>query len=71
MLSLLHASMLHASPAEPGLRPVRPHGKARTTWRALTVRGMLDREFNAHGVFGNPSRLQHASLKTATELLQS
>ena len=78
MLSLLHASMLHASPAEPGLRPARPHGKpvatphkrgehiqagrvykrgaptvearttgkARTTWRALTVRGMLDREFN-------------------------
>ena len=27
MLSLLHASMLHASPAEPGLRPARPHGK--------------------------------------------
>ena len=28
MLSLLHASMLHASPAEPGQRPARPqHGK--------------------------------------------
>eukprot|EP00964_Phaeocystis_antarctica_P111731 scaffold76021_cov62-Phaeocystis_antarctica.AAC.4 len=27
MFSLLHASMLHASPAEPGLRPARPHGK--------------------------------------------
>ena len=27
MLSLLQASMLHASPAEPGLRPARPHGK--------------------------------------------
>ena len=38
--------LIHASPAEPGLRPTRPYGKARTTWRALTVRGMLDREFS-------------------------
>jgi len=35
--------LLHTSPAEPGLRPTRAHGKPITTWRALTVRGMHQR----------------------------
>ena len=32
--------LLHTTPAEPGLRPTRAHGKPINTWRALAVRGM-------------------------------